>query len=237
MACSRRRAAACSCGERNSVCVGTQRLRHCSYLSTRPRSRRSSAVADARPKSSRRFIAVPPDSACDRAGHTPPRARSCVGPSSAMRPSCTTKMRLACRIVERRWAMMSVVRPMLSWSNARWMRASVTLSSAEVASSRMRMGGFSERRARWRRAASSAGEERSALANVGVKAVGHGLDILKQLRPCARPARPRRPWHRGGCSGCSRGSYRRRERRPAGRCRCCGAGRAGGCGARRAHRA
>ena len=37
--------------------------------------------------------------------------------------------------------MMRVVRPWLSWSKAPWIFASVTLSSAEVASSKMRMAG------------------------------------------------------------------------------------------------
>ena len=64
----------------------------------------------------------------------------CV-PSSAMPQPSMTTMRPAERMVDRRWAMMRVVRPWASASKADWMRASVTLSRAEVASSRMRMGG------------------------------------------------------------------------------------------------
>ena len=45
-------------------------------------------------------------------------------------------------MVERRWAMMRVVRPLDRLSKARWILASVTESRAEVASSRIKMGGF-----------------------------------------------------------------------------------------------
>ena len=53
-----------------------------------------------------------------------------------------TRMREALRMVDRRCAMISVVRPTASASSADWIFDSVTLSSALVASSRIRIGGF-----------------------------------------------------------------------------------------------
>ena len=57
-------------------------------------------------------------------------------------------------MVDSRWAITKVVRPCISVLSAFWMRASVTESSALVASSRIRIGGFfSSARAiarRWR---------------------------------------------------------------------------------------
>ncbi len=58
-------------------------------------------------------------------------------------------------MVERRCATTSVVRPLQSSSSACWIRISVVLSSALVASSKMRIGGFFKRRARWRGAVSA----------------------------------------------------------------------------------
>jgi hypothetical protein len=64
-------------------------------------------------------------------------------------------MRWAPRTVDSRWAMTMVVRPTLTRSSERWMAASVSLSTAEVASSRIRIGGSLrtaraiERRWRW----------------------------------------------------------------------------------------
>src|SRR6185312_518681 len=71
-----------------------------------------------------------------------------------MRPCSSTRMMSALRTVERRCAMMKVVRLQHNASIARLMRASVALSSALVASSRIRIGAsFSIARAiarRWR---------------------------------------------------------------------------------------
>jgi hypothetical protein len=50
-------------------------------------------------------------------------------------------MASAFRTVERRWAMAMVVRSAVIRSRDRWMAASVSLSTALVASSRMRRGG------------------------------------------------------------------------------------------------
>src|SRR5215471_18011467 len=58
-----------------------------------------------------------------------------------MRPCSSTTTWSASRMVDRRWAMMKVVRPCISSLSAFWMRASVTESSALVASSRIRIGG------------------------------------------------------------------------------------------------
>ena len=57
-------------------------------------------------------------------------------------PSAMDTMRLALRMVLRRWAMIRVVRPAARLSKARWILDYVTESRAEVASSRIRMGGF-----------------------------------------------------------------------------------------------
>ena len=63
-------------------------------------------------------------------------------------------MRSACSTVDSRCAMMKVVRLRTSCASAAWMWRSASVSSAEVASSRMRMGAsFSSARAmamRWR---------------------------------------------------------------------------------------
>ena len=63
-------------------------------------------------------------------------------PHSVITPSEMEMMRLALRMVLSRWAMIRVVRPRARLSKARWILASVTESSAEVASSKIRMGGF-----------------------------------------------------------------------------------------------
>ena len=65
-----------------------------------------------------------------------------MGPASAILPSEMTAIRSAPRTVESRWAMIRVVRPLASSSKECWISASVTESRAEVASSRIRMGGF-----------------------------------------------------------------------------------------------
>ena len=65
-----------------------------------------------------------------------------------------TRMRSAFWMVERRWAMTKVVRFSASFSSDSWTMRSLSLSRAEVASSKMRIGGFFKKRARWRAAAS-----------------------------------------------------------------------------------
>lgn len=61
---------------------------------------------------------------------------SCV-PDSAMRPSSTTRIRSALRIVARRWAIVMIVLPRVSSEIAYWMGYSFSRSMLAVASSRM----------------------------------------------------------------------------------------------------
>src|SRR5262249_3163221 len=78
---------------------------------------------------------------------------SCV-PESVMHPFSRTPMRSTRRTVVIRWAITNTVRPDIRFCSAACTRASDSLSSAEVASSRIRMGAFfSKARAiemRWR---------------------------------------------------------------------------------------
>ena len=62
-------------------------------------------------------------------------------PRSTMRPSWTTRIRSAFRMVLRRWAITTLVLPSSSVASARWMIASVRVSMLLVASSRIRMRG------------------------------------------------------------------------------------------------
>ena len=58
-------------------------------------------------------------------------------------PSCvSTQMEVAPRMVVSRWAMVKVVRPLLSFSSDSYTSRSLSLSRALVASSKIRMGGF-----------------------------------------------------------------------------------------------
>ena len=75
-------------------------------------------------------------------------------PVSTIRPAAMTTMRLARSMVESRCATTSVVRPAISASSPCWTFLSLSVSSALVASSRIRIGAFlSSARAiatRWR---------------------------------------------------------------------------------------
>src|SRR5688572_6579476 len=83
----------------------------------------------------------------------PASSSACV-PLSTMRPASITTMRSAFSTVDSRCAMTSVVRLCISFSSAAWMMRSDSVSSADVASSRIRTGAFfSSARAmemRWR---------------------------------------------------------------------------------------
>src|SRR3954453_19288356 len=68
--------------------------------------------------------------------------RASWGPSSTMRPPSSTTIRSASRIVVRRWAITSAVRPSNASSNAACTWASFSLSRWLVASSRMIITGF-----------------------------------------------------------------------------------------------
>src|SRR5450759_2605773 len=90
-----------------------------------------------------------------RLAKRPPAATSSSNvPTSTILPASKTRIRDALRTVASRWAMTKVVRFFITSSSARITLASVSASSALVASSRMRIGGsFNSARAidnRWR---------------------------------------------------------------------------------------
>ncbi len=86
------------------------------------------------------------------------------------------------RTVDRRCAMTKVVRSLVSAFKARWMRASVALSSALVASSRIRIGAsLSIARAIDRRWRSPPDSERAAFGDQGRIAVGFDDDEVMRL--------------------------------------------------------
>ena len=88
-----------------------------------------------------------------RSGRRRPAARSWV-PRSTIRPSSTTRMRSASRMVERRWAMTRAVRPARASASASCTAASDSESRWAVASSRITTRGWASRRRamvrRWR---------------------------------------------------------------------------------------
>src|SRR5688572_12229491 len=86
----------------------------------------------------------------------------CV-PEATTRPPSMSATRSARAIVESRWAMINVVRPRTSRCSASWICNSILTSMALVASSRMRICGFS-RMVR----AMPAGERVAALADDSV---------------------------------------------------------------------
>ena len=78
-------------------------------------------------------------------------------------------------MVLKRWAMMMTVLPTTSLRSASWMAASLSESSALVASSRMRMGRVAEEGAgEGDPLLLAAGEQHAALADHGVVALGEG---------------------------------------------------------------
>ena len=77
------------------------------------------------------------------AAKAPPRwINSSKLPVSTMRPWSNTRMRVALRTVDSRWAITKVVRSFINSSSAACTFISVVASSALVASSRIRIGGF-----------------------------------------------------------------------------------------------
>ena len=90
---------------------------------------------------------------CARTGRPAAISSSCV-PRSSMRPLSITTISSASEMVLGRWAMMNVVRPCVTSCRARRILNSVSTSTLEVASSRMRMrGSMTSARAmamRWR---------------------------------------------------------------------------------------
>mmetsp|Transcript_23658 Transcript_23658/g.64174 ORF Transcript_23658/g.64174 Transcript_23658/m.64174 type:complete len:239 (-) Transcript_23658:1884-2600(-) len=113
-------------------------------LEVRPEPAPDAKVVMARERD-RPCLGSVPDSAT-RPAYRPSRWRmswSCV-PSSSTRPSPTNAILSALRIVDRRWAITSVVRFCLASSSSRaaCTTRSDSVSRADVASSRMRMTGF-----------------------------------------------------------------------------------------------
>ena len=104
----------------------------------------------------------------------------------------------ACRTVDRRWATMRVVRFALARRRDRWMAASVSLSTALVASSSTRIGGVAVQRSGHGDALPLAAREPvAALADRAVDAVGEGVDEGEGLGGGEGVA------HAGfGCVGC-----------------------------------
>ena len=71
----------------------------------------------------------------------PSSVNSCeCEPDSTTRPSSRTMMRSAFITLDRRWAIMSVVRPSMSLSSASWIMYSFSASTADSASSSIRIG-------------------------------------------------------------------------------------------------
>ena len=102
-------------------------------------------------------------------------------------PASRTKMRSACRTVDKRWAMMTVVRPSAMRCKERWMAASVSLSTAEVASSRMSTGRPSARPGPGQALPLAAGQAVPSFAHQRGIAVGEGPDEGVSLgRLCGR---------------------------------------------------
>ena len=111
--------------------------------------------------------------------------RAC--PSRRPAPRSRTTICSASRTVESRCAIAIVVRPSARRSSASWTSRSVWVSSAEVASSRTRIGGFRRTvRAIAIRCFSPPGEAVAALADDGLVPVGERGDQLVDLR---RPGR------------------------------------------------
>ena len=103
-------------------------------------------------------------------------------PASTTAPASSTWIRSAWRTVERRWAITIVVRSADTRASERWMAASVSLSTAEVASSSTRIAG-SRRIARamvsrWRWPPESFWPRSPT---IGVVAVGRALDEVVGL--------------------------------------------------------
>src|SRR5215475_2054929 len=88
-----------------------------------------------------------------------------------MRPPSNTNIRVALRMVASRCAITNVVRPFMTSSSAACTLASVNASSALVASSRIRIGGFFSRA--------------RAIADLRQEALGVALDDLERLRALA----------------------------------------------------
>ncbi len=162
----------------------------------RPRSRDDRAITPPRLPPSSAFFSATRN--CERASSAkaPSRATSSSKlPVSTTRPSRNTRMRVALRMVESRCAITKVVRSFITSSSAACTLVSVVASSAEVASSRIRIGGFfSSARAidsRWR---SPPDRKRPRSPTIAFELVGIALDEIERLRAPQRLAASRRRW-------------------------------------------
>ncbi len=105
------------------------------------RRRRAVPVGPAAPRRLSGGRLLGPVAIQPRVGPVRPRAAPSCVPCSATRPWSSTTIRPAPRIVDRRWAITSAVRPASSRRSPRSIWASVRTSTFEVASSRIRMRG------------------------------------------------------------------------------------------------
>ena len=130
------------------------------------------------------------------------RARRCA-------PWSSTRISSASTTVESRCAITSVVRSREISASSAWIDFSVRESSAEVASSKMRIGGFFSTRARDRHALLlAAGELQAALAHRRLPLVGQALDEVVRCAPRAPRPPPPRASPRGGRRRCCSRSCR-----------------------------
>ena len=136
-------------------------------------------------------------------------------PSRRPGRASSTWITSALRTVDSRWAITSVVRSAEIRSSERWMAASVSLSTADVASSSSRMTGVLEHGPRDRDALSlTAGQLLAPFADDRVVAVGERSSRSRGPRPPWRPRRRPRARHPGGRRRCSRAPCRGTGRRP-----------------------
>ncbi len=98
----------------------------------------------------------------------------------------STRIFSALRMVERRWAITNVVRPAASFSRDSCTIHSLSLSRAEVASSRMMMAGSSETPGNADALLLTAGELHAPLAHVGIIAVLQFHDKFMSACPLGR---------------------------------------------------
>ena len=158
-------------------------------------------------------------------------------PTSAIRPRSRTTRRSALRRVLRRWAMAIVVRPWIRLSSASWISRSVSVSTDEVASSRIRIARVDQQGPGDRDPLPlAAGERLPALADQRVVAVGQAQDELVGTGGAGRGDDLVAGGARAGRRRCSRRSCRRTGTAPGGRCRCGGGTRRPGTSGRRRRR-
>src|SRR5882672_3499976 len=91
-------------------------------------------------------------------------------------------MRSAFRTVASRWAITSTVRPCISSASACWIMNSLSASRSEVASSRMRIGGFFRKARDGDALTLAAGEPHAPLAHQRLIAIGARDDELLGVR-------------------------------------------------------